>query len=132
MRKHVLSIILPVILLMNHTPLVFAQSKPDCSNPNNCINPFQNSGLAQPITQYSDVENIAKNVVKWLYTMFFIVAVLFFLLAAYNYMRGGTLGEEYIKKAKSQLKYGVIAVVIALIASGIAIIISTFFGGPPA
>lgn len=122
MKKYFLSAILlfSLALMIVNATLTFAATK-------SLINPFgDNTNMPQPVTEYSQLQTVAENVVRWLYTIFFILAVLFFLLAAYNYMRGGTLGEEYIKKAKSQLKYGIIAVIIAVIASGAAVLISTF------
>jgi len=51
--------------------------------------------------------------------------VFFILLAAYNFVWGGS-DEKRLVTAKSQLKYAVIAIVVALMASGISIIIDNF------
>jgi hypothetical protein len=91
---------------------------------NSDIIPFA-SELDTPVTGYSDVENIIVNIIKWLYTIFFLVAVFFILLAAYNFIAGAR-DENRLKKAKDQLKYAVIAIVIALVASGVSIIIKSF------
>jgi hypothetical protein len=73
------------------------------------------------------IEGLLGRLVTYLYTAFYIVAVGFILLAAFNYLQGGT-NPEKIKAAKSQLKYAVIAITIALIASGMSLIISSVLG----
>jgi lipopolysaccharide export system protein LptC len=75
--------------------------------------------IKSPVEQASQVQERFKDVIRWVYTMFFIVAVLFILLAAYNYLLGGQ-DEKRIELAKKQLTYAVIAIVIALVAAGVA------------
>jgi len=99
----------------------FAQSQ------DQLLNPFEGTNIESKVTNYTQIQTIIKNIINWLYTIFFVVAVFFILLAAYNYLLGGQ-DEKHIATAKSQLRYAVIAIVIALIASGIAIVINTFIG----
>lgn len=89
------------------------------------VNPFAQTDVASPITGVSQIWYLLLNVVKWIYTGFFVVAVLFILLSAYNFIQGGA-NPEKVKEAKSQLKYAVIAIVVALVASGISWIIAQF------
>ena len=90
------------------------------------ISPFQNNaGTKSPITNVDQVVGtggLLITAVQWIYSIFFVVAVLFILIAAYNYLRGGT-NPKAIETAKSQLKYAVIAIAIALVASGISLLI---------
>jgi len=79
----------------------------------------------QSIKSVSQFYLILLNIIKWVYTAFFVIAVLFILLAAYNFIRGGN-NPEAVKMAKAQLKYAVIAIVIALLASGVSVIIEQF------
>ncbi len=93
------------------------------------INPFGNNPqLKSPVTdiqtQILGSNGILATIVQWVYTTFFIVAVLFFLLAAYNFMLGGS-DEKKIATAKNQLKWGVIAIVVALLSVGAAYAIDT-------
>jgi hypothetical protein len=97
---------------------VAGQAKPD-------IAPFNTDTTKSPIQSAEGVLDILLNVIKWVYTAFFIIAVLFILLAAYNFIRGGD-NPEAVKTAKAQLKYAVIAIVIALLASGASVIIGMF------
>lgn len=72
----------------------------------------------------SDIKAIITQLVTWMYEAFYIIAVGFILWAAFNYLQGGT-NPEKIKAAKSQLKYAVIAIAIALIASGVSVILNS-------
>ena len=86
------------------------------------------SSLNIGVTNYksvSDLSTLLGAVIKWVYTIFFVVAVLFILVAAYNFIRGGT-NPKAIETAKAQLKYAVIAIVIALLATAVSVIIEAF------
>jgi hypothetical protein len=83
------------------------------------------SGVSQKYQTTSSLVNVLLYATRWIYTIFFIVAVLFILLAAYNFIQGGN-NPEKVKTAKEQLKYAVIAIVVALIATGVSVIIGNF------
>ena len=121
-KKILLVVVLGIMVIMIALP-AFGQSG---STVDERIIPLADE-LGAPITNYEDTETLLKSIISWVYTIFFIVAVLFILLAAYNYLLGGS-DEKKVALAKQQLKYAVIAVVIALVASGISGIISTFIG----
>jgi len=42
--------------------------------------------LNSPVTSFTTIQLIFVNVIRWIYTIFFVVAVLFILLAAYNFV----------------------------------------------
>ena len=94
------------------------------------VNPFGNNPqLKSPVTdiqtQVLGSSGILATIVQWIYTTFFIIAVLFFLLAAYNFMLGGS-DEKKIATAKNQLKWGVVAIVVALLSVGVSYAVDTF------
>lgn len=93
------------------------------------VAPFQNtsavSGGGGGTWTVTGLLNIFIWIVQWFYTILFIVAVLIFLLAAYNFILGGS-NEDRVKTAKNQLKYGVIAIIVALLSMGVAYAIDTF------
>jgi multisubunit Na+/H+ antiporter MnhF subunit len=91
----------------------------------NLIGPLNQGDTASPVSSPSDFGVILEKIVTWVYEAFFIAAVLFFLLAAYNFMLGGS-SEDRIKTAKNQLKWGVVAIVVALLSVGVAYAIDTF------
>lgn len=64
------------------------------------------------------------NVVKWIYTIIFIVAVLFILLAAFNFVtsKGDAAKTE---TAKKQLLYAVIGIAVALLSYGIVSLVQS-------
>ncbi|MFA6494815.1 MAG: hypothetical protein WC246_00390 [Candidatus Paceibacterota bacterium] len=66
-----------------------------------------------------------EEIIRWTYTIFFVAAVFFILLAAYYFIVGGS-SEAYVEKAKNQLKYAVIAIVVALLAQGSIYVLTLF------
>ncbi len=89
------------------------------------VNPFGNSQIASPVTGVTQIWYILLSIVRWIYIIFFVVAVLFILLAAYNFLQGGA-NEKKAAEAKAQLKYAVIAIVVALISTGVSLLITQF------
>jgi hypothetical protein len=72
--------------------------------------------------------DILGKVVRYVYYAFFIIAVLFIVLAAYDYLTKS--GEpEKIKEVHKKLLYAAIAIVVALLAVGAEAIIREFLGG---
>jgi large-conductance mechanosensitive channel len=83
--------------------------------------------LAQgsPIKEPSDIFRILAKVVQYAYTIFFIVAIIFIIVAAFNFLTAGG-NPEKIQSARSQITWAVVAIAIALISVGAAQIIKTF------
>ncbi|MEK7658134.1 MAG: hypothetical protein AAB366_03045 [Patescibacteria group bacterium] len=81
-----------------------------------------------PVKSVNDVIRILNNIVKWTYTIFFIAAVFFILLAAYKFLFAQD-DPEKIKSAKNQIIYAVIAIIVALLAVSFPVIIKDFLGG---
>lgn len=80
-----------------------------------------------PVSEPRGFFKIAGDVVKYVYIIFFIIAVLFIIVAAFTYLTKAGQPEE-IKKAHTQLVYAVIAIVVALLAVGAEAIIKEFLG----
>jgi len=80
-----------------------------------------------PTTMQGIVDLFSK-AAKWMYSIFFIVAVIYILLAAFVYLRAGDDATK-VKKATTMLKNAVIAIVIALLSAGAALIINNFLTG---
>jgi len=81
--------------------------------------------LDSPVKDVTTIQQIFINIIGWIYTVFFAVAVLFILLAAYNFVTSSG-SEDKVSLAKNQLKYAVIAIVVALVASGVSVVIERF------
>jgi len=83
--------------------------------------------LAQgsPIKKPSDIFRILAKVVQYTYTIFFIVAVIFIIVAAFNFLTSQG-NPEKINSAKSQITWAIVAIAIALISVGAAQIIKAF------
>jgi hypothetical protein len=69
-------------------------------------------------TTISGWVDVLLTVVKWIYTILFIVAVLFILLAAFNFIT--SKGDQTkVGKAKGQLLYAVIGIAVGLLSYGV-------------
>ena len=104
---------------------VFAKVEPETGS----NNPFVPQEIINqsPIKSYRDVWDLVHNIVVVVFDVFFVVAILFILLAAYNFLIGGQ-DEKKLATAKTQLKYAVIAIVVALVAGGASLLIGSFLG----
>lgn len=83
--------------------------------------------LAQgsPIKEPGDVFRILVNLVRYAYTIFFIVAIVFIIVAAFKFLTAGG-NPEKIQSARTQIMWAVVAIAIALISVGAATIIKGF------
>jgi phosphoglycerol transferase MdoB-like AlkP superfamily enzyme len=70
-------------------------------------------------------------IVRWVYIIFFIIAVLFIILAAFSYLTAAG-DEEKVKTAKNRIIYAAVAIIVALLAVGFEAIIRTFLVAPGA
>lgn len=80
---------------------------------------------APSVGKASGLIDILKAIVKWTYVIFFIIAVLFLLLAAYNYLTAQG-DPEKVKSVHNQLIYAAVAVAVALMAVSFDLIIRNF------
>ncbi len=70
---------------------------------------------------------LCKVLFGWLFYLLIILVIFFVLLAAYKYLTAGG-DPEKVKTASNVLIFAAIAVVIALLARGLPLIITTLFG----
>jgi hypothetical protein len=66
--------------------------------------------------------------INWVFWLLIILTIIFVLVAAFKYLTAGG-DPEKVKNAGQTLLYAAIAVVIALIAKGLPLIVSSFIGG---
>lgn len=74
------------------------------------------------------IVNILENILRWVYTIFFIVAALFIIIAAFHYLTAQG-NPEKVGSAKDMMIYAVVAIVIALIAMSIPFLLRNFIQG---
>ncbi len=118
--KKLLSISALIFLIgISFSGLVIAQS--------NDIAPLADE-FGTPITDVGGGVEILLEIVKWIYTIFFLLAIIFILMSAYNFVSGGDNADK-IKKAKSQLKWAIIGIGLGLISASISLLVSNFLGG---
>ena len=80
----------------------------------------------QPIIQdVGGVISILNYVLQLIYTVFFIAAVLFILLAGFGYLTAnGDPGK--IKKASNKLIFGIVGIAVGLLATGVKSLVASF------
>ncbi len=97
----------------------------------------QSNGFAQPpnggsiptspINSVQQVPILLNTLLKWGYWFFFFLTVVFVLWAAFGYLTAGG-DEKKVAAAKNKIIYAIVAVAIALIATGINAFAASFFG----
>ncbi len=65
----------------------------------------------------ASVLNFIETMTNWLFAIILTLAVIFILLAAYNYMSGA--GGEGVEKAHKMLLYAAVGIAVAVLAKGI-------------
>ena len=85
-----------------------------------------NTGITQvgPST-VGGLVDVIRNAARWIYILFFIIAVVFIIFAAFTYLTAAG-DEEKVKKAKNMIIYAAIAIVVALLAVAFETIIANF------
>jgi len=78
-----------------------------------------------PIKSPEQIFDILANILRYAYTIFFIVAIIFILVAAFNFLTAKD-NPEKVKSARSQILWAAVAIAIALISVGAANIIYRF------
>jgi len=115
MKKYIFSVIALGLLLALPTYAAIEAQGPD-------------NFLNSPIVEHGSILLLIINIIRWMYTLIFIFAVGLILVAAFNFIRGGA-DPKHIETAKLQIRYAVIAMVIALVASGVSWVIRYFIAG---
>lgn len=86
-------------------------------------------GLTEtPGTSVSDVSGIYGKfivIIKWIYTLFLALTVIFIIMAAFAYLTAGG-DPNKVKKANSKLIYAIVAIVVAILAFSLRTIIQNF------
>jgi len=118
MKKYFYSLLVPLLALSDK---VMAQGSVSDAANDLC------DGSDCPITDIDQIFDILKTVVQYVYTIFFIVAILFILIAAFNFLTAKG-DPTKVQGARSQITWAVVAIIIALISVGAAQIIGSFLG----
>jgi hypothetical protein len=79
------------------------------------------------ITTVQQIYNILDNLIGWIFTFFFAVAVVFLLSAAFTYLTAAGDSAK-VGVAKNRLLYAVIAIAVALVAKSVPYLVRSFLG----
>ncbi len=109
--------ILPILTLLTLlVPLLsfaepFRPSPPaSFPQPDTTLNP-------EALTEPNDIIDFISTIANWIFTVLIVVAVIFILLAAFQYLT--SKGGEEVKKAHKMIAYAAIALAIGVLARGI-------------
>lgn len=74
------------------------------------------------------VRDLIGTIANWMFVILLIVAVLYIILAAYQYLFSAG-NEENVAKAHKMLIYAVVAIAVAFLARGIVFVVQQLVGG---
>jgi len=91
--------------------------------------------LAQtvPVSNIRDLSGITyllRTLLQWIYTIFFIIAAIMIIWAAFSYLTAGG-DEEKIDTAKKRFIYAIVAVAIAIVATSVSFVVGNLVGITP-
>lgn len=90
--------------------------------------PVAAPGTYNKIEQITGAAGILCTTINWIFWLLIVLTIVFVLVAAFKYLTAAG-DPEKVKAAGSTLLYAAIAVVVALIAKGLPLIVSSFIGG---
>jgi len=99
---------------------VYAEPTP-VTLPNNVLNPTKIDSSVEDVPRIVD---IVIRIVRWTYTIFFVIAVFMILMAAYTYLTAQAEPEK-IKNATNQIVWASIAIAVALLAVSMSMIVKS-------
>ena len=74
-----------------------------------------------------DVQTLLESIVGWAQLFFYIIATLYIILAAWQYLQSDG-NEEKVRAAKQRVIYSLVAIGIAVIAGGVVKMVKNFVG----
>lgn len=77
------------------------------------------------------IVDIIRQIVRWVYIIFFIIAVLLIIFAAFTYLTAGG-DPEKVAEAKNRIIYAAVAIAVAFLAVGFEAIVRNFLTTPGA
>lgn len=72
---------------------------------------------------------IFNTLINWFFTILLIVAIIYILLAAYNYLTAAG-DDDKVKKAHKMLIYAVVGIAVALLAQGVRFVVAQLVRTP--
>ncbi|MBI4032856.1 hypothetical protein HY374_04075 [Candidatus Berkelbacteria bacterium] len=109
-------------------PQIVSSQPPSIISQAHAVDPTQ--APPTPVVKQGQAVDVVQQVAKFLFAIFLALAVIFLILAAVFYLTAGG-NQTRLDQAKSTLIYAIVAIVIALIAGGMARFIGDFLGVEP-
>ena len=80
-----------------------------------------------PVTDLATFINIICGIAGWLFIFLVVMAIIFVVLAAFNYLTSGG-DPEKVKTASNQLIYAAVAIAVGLFAKALPLIVGSLLG----
>ncbi|MEK7554819.1 MAG: hypothetical protein AAB518_02450 [Patescibacteria group bacterium] len=78
---------------------------------------------------FDGIKNILETVLRWMYTLFFVIAAIMIVWAAFNYLTSGG-DEEKVEKAKKGFIYAIVAIAVAIVSASVKVVVANILGVP--
>lgn len=118
-----------LLILISGVAIIFnVSAKPQLPEGNTILDPTGSGAQDVGITNIEGLVGIISYVLTWTYTIFFVIAVLFVLFAAYSYLGGGEDAEK-VKNAHKKIIWASVAIAVALLALSVNLIVQNFIIG---
>ncbi|MBI5733199.1 hypothetical protein HY967_04620 [Candidatus Jorgensenbacteria bacterium] len=80
--------------------------------------------VTAPVTSITQVPRLLNSILGWFQVIFFGIAAIFIVLAAFQYLTAAG-DEEKVKKAKQMIIYAVVAIAVAVMATAVQGIVTS-------
>lgn len=83
--------------------------------------------LAQGTAPTVDIWDALDSIVNWLFGILIVVAIIFFVIAAFQFVTGGG-DPEKVDSARKMVLYGIVGLIVAIFARGLVPFVCNVFG----
>lgn len=91
------------------------------------VPPGAPNSVGAPIQDPNTVILYIQTIGNWIFSLLLAIAVIYILLAAYNYLTGST--GEGVSKAHKMLLWAAVAITVAIFSKGIVYVVAKLAGG---
>ncbi|MDD4930817.1 MAG: hypothetical protein PHG66_01520 [Candidatus Colwellbacteria bacterium] len=77
---------------------------------------------SRSVSSLTDIYNIVNNIVNWIFAFFFVMAGIYILMAAFDYLNSGG-DQKKIDGAKTKIIYAAIGIAVAILAKSLTVVI---------
>jgi magnesium-transporting ATPase (P-type) len=83
--------------------------------------------IAPGLRSFNDYVGVITTLIRWMFIILLVLAVLFIIMAAFSYMTSGG-DEEKVAGAHKKVIYAVVAIAVAFLAQGVSFVVASLLG----